>query len=1055
MGGGLKWFILLTNRPLESTPASFFQPDLPTSSESNTIEPKLAAPRLTSFDNEPENLPPTSQNSSSSQLEGIAESIGDGCIAPEAEHMEVDLNQSRRKRRRTTSPNVNIGQHSQNKLESTSPPEHSNQQPQPHCGSPGKDDTLEPISHEQHTTASQSHSTQYQAQKESLIPISITNAQDQKRSTKRNTLDSVESGSLNAVSHQDKSTPGRDETAESVSRTKKPKKILHFNVKTGTIGSPPAKRSAKANAGPQTQATASRGRKKRKSLVITLKYGQDAMRRLSIGDKIDQIFANTKPECTLQSQKVEVKKPPAKAETAKSTHPFFLGKSAPKPPASTNNDSPSLPAVSGPTKPVSPKTVLPSAKATSRSIITSSVPSSKSNDYATFGSSGKLMKFPGAAEPIWPPSGMTHIRGLANDLPSIPSKESKIIPSEERKSKYTACETTANEDILKIISAQLEVNAIHEGLKEVNINLYEAPDRCLRVPRRHFESGYKLQRRVRSQIQSALNSRNLADDSSEDDLSKSSLRSLPHPAVIQLYQNIPTSLSAFDKSQYQTQSWIHKYSPHSAAEVLQSGREAFILKEWLQSLTVLAVDTGMGDSAQTRATAGAPKSEKEKGGKRKRKAKNLDGFIVSSDEEADDMDEVSDSENFSPLGSLGMPKKTVVRRGDAMSKGSKEPRKLLNTVVISGPNGCGKTAAVYAVAKELGFEVFEINSSSRRSGKDILEKVGDMTKNHLVQQTQQQKPEHDDDLQRISDALDADLESGRQGTMKSFFKSSGPETKLPGTKKSPPPAELIPKSTATASKKPKQQKQSLILLEEVDILFEEDKQFWTTVLTLIAQSKRPIIMTCNDESVVLNQPLPLHAVIRFTPPPVELAVDYMLLVAANEGHVLQRQAVTTLYQAQRFDLRASMTELEFWCQMGVGDRRGGFDWFCPRLPPGIDKDSHGNTIRVVSEGTYKTGMGWLGRDSLCDPSGINDIEEEILREAWDGWQLDAGDWHETLKLSSWAGKMADIPDNERLAALEAYDEFADALSVADLCACGAFNTGNDVRLPTSIHGSEY
>ncbi|KFY40843.1 hypothetical protein V494_03295 [Pseudogymnoascus sp. VKM F-4513 (FW-928)] len=1008
-------------KPNSSNPASTLPSDLPYTAQPGTAEPSTHTSQQAPLDTVHDNVRPTSFEPHPAPFEVATPPT----VTHSSEDMEADLNESRRKRRKTTPPDDNSRQNNHSKPEKSSPTSNSSDTlTQIHGAPPGG-----AIWNNGNVPSELGFEN---AQGTPLLSRGV----EGQANPARNTLGAI--GPNSTISQGVQATPRlAARPTESATSNEKPKKILHFNIKTGTIGSPP-KRSIKDQA-------PSKSRKHRKSLVITLKYGSDISSRLSVGNKIDHILSNTKPVQPPPKQKVEVAARPANTKTIKSPHPFFLGKAAVKPSknginiTATNNTTDAL-----------QQAALFRAPASGRPVPTPSWQAPNANTFAAFGNSNSLMKFPGAVEPIWPPNGMTHVRGLEiHPAPTPTTEPSKLLKSENHKSKYTASEATANEDILNVIAAKLEINAVRKELKDFSANHFNAPDRYLRLPERHFESGYKLQRRIRPHIKSAVTLGSRADDYSDDELSRDSLGPSPHPAIKKLFGSIPSTLSAFDKSQYQTQSWIHKYAPHSAAEVLQSGKEAFILKEWLQSLTVIAVDSKVADSNNTRASPGPAKVEKDSGGKKKRKSKKLEDFIVSSEDEANDMDEVSESDEESPRGGLGRPKKTVIRHGDLKSMNSKQPSKLLNAVVISGPNGCGKTAAVYAVAKELGFEVFEINSSSRRNGKDILEKVGDMTRNHLVQQTKERKSDDNEDLQRASDALDADLKSGRQGTMNTFFKTTAPKAKEPKAKKSKQGAEPTPGPTDPAPvKKPKQQKQSLILLEEVDILFEEDKQFWATVLTLISQSKRPIIMTCNDESLVLNQLLPLHAIIRFTPPPVDLAVDYMLLVAANEGHSLKRPAVTALYKAQKFDLRASMTDLEFWCQIGVGDQRGGFDWFYPRLPAGIDKDSQGNTVRVVSEDTYRNGMGWLGRDSLCDPSGINDIEEEILKQTWDGWGLDAGDWNTTLGLDS-SSIPVELSRRKRLKALQSYDVFTDAMSAADLCASGTLNSSNYVLLDTT------
>ncbi len=122
------------------------------------------------------------------------------------------------------------------------------------------------------------------------------------------------------------------------------------------------------------------------------------------------------------------------------------------------------------------------------------------------------------------------------------------------------------------------------------------------------------------------------------------------------------------------------------------------------------------------------------------------------------------------------------------------------TAVGSGPEGCGKTAAIYACAIEQGFNVIEINPSTKRSGARILELFGEATQSHHME------------------------------------------------KWSTTPTTVEDVNTTTAQSDDSQD--TLILFEEVDLLYEEDVGFFKAIRSLIHSTKRPIILTCNGMCIV-------------------------------------------------------------------------------------------------------------------------------------------------------------------------------------------------------------
>ena len=672
---------------------------------------------------------------------------------------------------------------------------------------------------------------------------------------------------------------------------------------------------------------------------------------------------------------------------------------------------------------------------------------SGSGDQASSVKPRKVFSHAGADEALWPPQGMCHIQPSAEHVETMTSTPSRIpILYRSRKLKDASVQIQEAEDVLHTYNALIN----DQRSRPSEPSSYMRP---LRKPTRKVVTGRELQHSV---------SRIIANDPPrvEQRHSQDGHDSSPHGAIKGLYARIAESTTAFDRFECEPHDWVHKYAPQTAEDVLQAGHEAMILRDWLKGLTISAVEnrgfepTGSkASSLNSKKNGGNPKRKKRK------RAEGLEDFVISSDEEANQMNRVSTAESPELAAhDQSSVKKSVIRAVDMVKRPGGLER-AANAVIISGPHGCGKTAAVHAVAQELGFEIFEINSGSRRSGRDILDKVGDMTKNHLVSHQQEEENKHlvddNENMLRATEALRKDIESGRQGTMNAFFKPK-PETINKATSK----LRGRPPKKETAVKKPvhktvRAQKQSLILLEEVDILFEDDKQFWATTVDLILRSRRPIVMTCTNECLIPLEDMVLFAILRFSPPPETLATDYLMLVACNEGHLLSRDSVHSLYRSKNKDLRASITELNCFCQMAIGDEKGGLEWLLIRPRCNEKEDGIGEKLRVISEGTYPQGLGWLSHGnprSDADDNFATDLE--LLAEAWNGWGVDLAESDDFMSVHQ--------PDHDNtnsqernLTMLKKLEFSHDALSNADICSPIGIRRTEDIPLdPTGPDISE-
>ncbi|KAF1938495.1 hypothetical protein EJ02DRAFT_505378 [Clathrospora elynae] len=743
-------------------------------------------------------------------------------------------------------------------------------------------------------------------------------------------------------------------------------------TKSGKLLSSPPKSAPEPSASPKKR----RGRKPAKAkvspTVTVITYGTDAASRSTFGQRIEDILNGRKP---IAARPATPKRVPSKpAGPPKVTHPFFLGKAQiDVPPAKVDAEK----------RPPTPR-----KSAVTPGKLRAETRRDRSPDaMPAFGMGSRHNRTgrpSGLNEASWPTRETAHVRNSDDSHPAQCFQHSTILELALKPRKLKSAVVTLAEDEELIARLAREFSQDAKRRKKQNVSEFEPPE-DVRLPSRLLTTGTDLQHRVREQVMAQLPTPTIEGQCQRE----------THPAVADLFTGIEHTLTPFDEGTCESQTWTQKYSPKYASHVLQAGKEAVVLKDWLQSLTVLAVGGALKASIMLDA----------KKPPRKKRKKVLDDFIVSDDE--DDVDE------------------EMIALPDTEGTTSTQPRSFRrpqwtrnkNVVLISGPHGCGKSATVYAVAKELGFEVFEIHSGMRRSGKDIQDKVGDMAGNHLVnhkrnvasvqEETVQLADDRDDD--RMDTALEEDISSGRQGTMTSFFQikpttataKQKVKAKIVEAKNVPTPVAQAMLPVAQAS--------------QADILFDEDQQFWAQVTRMAFLSKRPIVITCNDERQIPMQQLPLAAILRLKSAPVDLATDYLL-----------RQAISDLYASKNHDLRATITELNLWCQMSVGDRKGGLEWMYQRWPPGKDVDEQGRVLRVASEGTYTTGMGWLSHNIFeTQRNAAFDKEEELLKDVWVDWGISPAAWRAPETNNEYRSGPQNV---DQLARLEAY---ADMLSAAD------------------------
>uniref|UniRef100_A0A3B5MLK7 ATPase family AAA domain containing 5a n=1 Tax=Xiphophorus couchianus TaxID=32473 RepID=A0A3B5MLK7_9TELE len=330
---------------------------------------------------------------------------------------------------------------------------------------------------------------------------------------------------------------------------------------------------------------------------------------------------------------------------------------------------------------------------------------------------------------------------------------------------------------------------------------------------------------------------------------------------------------------------------------------------------------------------------------------------------------------------------------------------LCNTVLITGPTGVGKTAAVYACAQELGFKVFEVSASSQRSGRLILSQLKEATQSHQVdnQGVNAHKPAYFNSYGLSSRKVSSPrkvVSSPRKNpqsprgakkgglaptSLAKFFKMAQPANKEPQKLEHTAPSKKVikanessdkNKSPATSSPKQKSSEEqskktatSLILFEEVDVIFDDDSGFLAAIKTFMSTTKRPVILTTSD-------------------PAFSAIGDYLQLLCLAEDTRTHPSDISSLLKLNGCDVRQSLLQLQFWARSAGGrPSTSMFSSFCTEIelkPEAVDKSvTVTSSLPPCDTGCTESKLGLLNIEpdgDIWELLGVNVFSKET-------WQI--------------------------------------------------------------------
>ncbi|CAA0809944.1 P-loop containing nucleoside triphosphate hydrolases superfamily protein [Striga hermonthica] len=321
-------------------------------------------------------------------------------------------------------------------------------------------------------------------------------------------------------------------------------------------------------------------------------------------------------------------------------------------------------------------------------------------------------------------------------------------------------------------------------------------------------------------------------------------------------------MSHYHTSQNLTENclWTDKYQPQNAKQICGNGDSVECLSEWLHNWHKTGTQTSRGCINGDH-------------------SKDSDLDYVDSDSDTDSVEE-----------------------------------SLKNVLLVTGPVGSGKSAAIYACARDQGFHIIEINASDWRNGALVKQKFGEAVESHWLQRTVENATKSENkSLPKFFKPVNAGIESSDDEVI---------EVTPLSDKKDAQDIDSWPKISApehNRSSNCQSEIKTLILFEDVDATVEEDHGFISTIQQLAETAKRPMILTSNSDFPVLPKNLD-RLELSFSAPSMDELIGLVSKICAAEKANIHPCLIERFVNYCEGDIRKTIMLLQFWCQGQTPER---------------------------------------------------------------------------------------------------------------------------------------